>query len=58
MPGMFTGRENVQRAQRLEDRIAELRAIEYPTEADMNELGDARTEAAEINDWLRRESDD
>lgn len=55
MPGMFTGRENVERAQRLEDRIKELRAIEYPTEAEMQELEDARVAAAEINDSLRVE---
>ena len=52
MTGMFTYRENVQRAQRLEDRIRQLRAVEYPTEAEMLELEDARIAASEINDWL------
>jgi hypothetical protein len=55
---MFTRRENIERVQSLEDRIQVLRAIEYPTEAQMEELEDARVSAAEINDWLERTRDD
>jgi hypothetical protein len=40
------------RARRLEDRICELRAVEYPTEAQMRELSKARVAAGEVNEWL------
>lgn len=36
----------------LERRIKALRAVEYPTEAEMRELETARSRAAEINDSL------
>lgn len=42
------------RVQRLEARISELRAVEYPTESEMRELERSRVEAGEINKALGR----
>lgn len=54
---MFSRRENIERSEALEARIATLRAVQYPTEAQMEELEDARVVVAEINDWLNRIQD-
>jgi hypothetical protein len=50
--GIWTKRENVERLDRMERRIARLERKPVRSDQELEELGELRTGAAEIRQWL------